>query len=213
MIKRILFSIGAIGFLIGGASSLAHAENFQQSEEPIIKPPVEEQKLREAKIDTESLEIGPYYGLYALDGFGTSSVYGIRLAYHLTEDVFFEGTYGITRFNQDTFRNLTGRSLVTDEKITYWNAGAGYNLLPGQTFLTRKKTLNSTIYLLGGLGQTQIDGQAHFTFDAGTGYKIYIVDWFEFRMELRAHILQADITGENKVMKNIEGTAAFAVFF
>jgi len=213
MKKRILIAIGAIGFLIGGVSSFAHAENFPQSEEPIIKPPVEEQKLKEAKIDTEWLEMGPYYGLYALAGFGTSSVYGFRLAYHLTEDVFFEGTYGITQFDQETFRSLTGRLLVNDEKITYWNAAAGYNLLPGQTFLTRKKTLNSTIYLLGGLGQTQIDGQAHFTFDAGTGYKIYIVDWFEFRMEMREHILQTDITGENKTMKNIEGTAALAVFF
>jgi outer membrane beta-barrel protein len=213
MPKRIVLTMGVIGFLLGGLFSSARAENFPQGEEPIIKPPVEEQKLKEAKIDTESLEMGPYYGVYALDGFGTSGVYGFRLAYHLTEDVFFEGTYGITRFNQETFRRLTGRSLVADENITYWNAGAGYNLFPGQIFPTRNRTLNSTIYLLGGLGQTQIDRQAHFTFDAGTGYKVFIVDWFEVRVELRTHILQTDLTGANEIMKNIEGTAAFAVFF
>lgn len=213
MNKRVLLAVGAIGFLIGGVSTLALGENFPQSDEPIINPPVEEHKLKEAKIDTEWLEIGPYYGLYALDGFGTSSVYGIRLDYYLTEDVFFEGTYGITRFNQETFRSLTGRSLVADETITYWNAGAGYNLFPGQIFLTRRRTLNSTIYLVAGLGQTEIDQQAHFTFDLGTGYKIFIVDWFDFRLELRTHILQTDLTGENKIMKNLEGTAAFAVFF
>ena len=213
MIKRILLAMGAIGFLLGGVLSSARAESFPQSDEPIIKPPVEEQKLKEAKIDTESLEMGPYYGVYALDGFGSSGVYGVRLAYHLTEDVFFEGVYGISRFDQETFRRLTGRSLVADEKITYWNAGAGYNLLPGQLFLTAKKTLNATIYLIAGLGQTQIDRQTHFTFDAGTGYKIYIVDWFEVRVELRTHILQTDLTGANQIMNNLEGTAALAVFF
>ncbi len=211
--KRILFVIGTLGFLFGGVSAYAQSENFPQSEEPIVKPPAEEQKLKEAKIDTESLEMGPYYGLYALEGFGTSGVLGFRLAYHLTEDVFFEGTYGETRIEQDTFRRLTGRLLVADDKVTYWNAGAAYNLFPGQLFLTRKRTLNSTIYLIGGLGQTRIDRQAHFTFDAGTGYKIFILDWFDIRMEMRTHILQTDLTGKKQTMDNIEGTAAFAVYF
>jgi len=211
--KRILFAIGTLGFLLGGVSAFAQSENFPQSEEPVVTPPSEEHKLKEAKIDTESLEVGPYYGLYALEGFGTSGVLGFRLAYHLTEDVFFEGTYGETRIEQDTFRRLTGRLLVADDKVTYWSAGAAYNLFPGQLFLTRKRTLNSTIYLIGGLGQTRIDRQAHFTFDAGTGYKIFIVDWFDIRMELRTHILQTDLTGKKQTMDNMEGTAAFAVYF
>jgi len=213
MDKRILWIMMGVGLLIGGVSSPVWAEAFPQGEEPIIKPPAEEQKLKEAKIDTESLELGPFYGLYSLDGFGSSGVFGFRLAYHLTEDVFFEGTYGMTQFDQETFRRLTGRSLVADETITYWNAGAGYNLFPGQIFLTRKKTLNSTIYLSGGLGQTRIDHQDHFTFNFGTGYKIFIVDWLDFRMELRGHILETDLTGKKERMDNLEGTAAFAVFF
>jgi len=213
MRKQILSVMIAIGLLIVGTSSPIRAESFPQGEEPIVKPPAEEQKLKEAKIDTESLELGPFYGLYSLEGFGTSGVLGFRLAYHLTEDVFFEGTYGMTRFDQETFRRLTGRSLVSDEKIIYWNAGAGYNLFPGQIFLTRKRTLNSTLYLIGGLGQTRIDRQEHFTFNAGTGYKIFIVDWLDVRAELRTHILETDLTGKKERMDNLEGTVAFAVFF
>jgi outer membrane beta-barrel protein len=213
MKRIVLSSILMLELAVAGAESAARAENFPQSDEPIIKPPAEERPLNEARIDTESLELGPYYGLYALDGFGTSGVLGFRLAYHLSEDVFFEGTYGITRVDQQTFRRLTGRSLVADETITYWNAGAGYNLFPGQIFLTRRKTLNSTLYLIGGLGQTRLDQRALFTFNTGTGYKVFLTDWLDLRIELRVHALVTDVTGKKQRIYNLENTAAFAVFF
>ena len=199
-------------FTIGG-SAFVQAEDLPREEEPIIKPPVEGKKVNEAKIDTEYLEIGPFYGIYAPDGFGASGVYGLRLAYHLTEDVFFEGSFGMTQIDQTAFRRVIGRPLVADDDVIYWNVDAAYNIFPGQMFLTRGQTINSTLYLIGGLGQTYMDKQEHFTFNAGTGIKVYLTDWLDIRTDFRVHAFETDITGEKEMNYNLEGTAALALFF
>ena len=116
-------------------------QEFPLGEDPLIKPPVEKQEIKEGKIDSEFLEVGIYYGLYTLEGFGASGVYGGRVAYHVTEDIFFEGTFGITQADQDTFQNLIGLPLIADEDIMYWNVDVGYNLFPGQIFITQKPVL------------------------------------------------------------------------
>ena len=188
-------------------------QEFPQGEDPLIKPPVEAKEAKEAKIDSEFLEVGIFYGLYALEGFGASGVYGARLAYHLTEDIFFEGSLGLTQVDQETFQRLTGRPLVADEDIMYWNVDVGYNLFPGQIFVTRKHTLHSTIYFLAGVGETELDQRDHFTMNIGTGYKIFITDGLDIRMELKAHSFETDITGEKERIYNLEGTAALAIFF
>lgn len=213
MMKRTLFCLIAIWFLASGGFSLAQAEDFPRGEEPLIQPPSEEKERKEARIDSELLEVGPFFGLYTMETFGTSAVFGLRLAYHLTEDIFFEGTFGMTKVDQDAFRRLTGRSLVADEDVTYWSADVGYNLFPGQIFLTRGRTINSTIYVLGGLGQTRLDRRTHFTFNVGTGYKFFITDWLDVRAELRTHAFERDLTGEKELTFNLEATAGVALFF
>jgi outer membrane beta-barrel protein len=211
--RRVVTAVIAFALVAVGCAATARAENLPQSEEPAIQPESAEQELKEAKIDTESLELGVFYGAYGMEGFGTSGVYGARLAYHLTEDVFFEGTYGATRLDQSDFKQLTGRSLVADEQVVYWNVDVGYNLFPGQVFLTRHKTINSTIYLVGGLGQTRLDRQDQFTFNTGTGFKIFITDWLDFRLDFRLHAFESDLTGENKMTYNLEDTASIGIFF
>lgn len=206
----------AMGLLIGAGSDLGrsvHAQALPTEEEPVIKPPAEDRPLKEARIDTERFEVGPYYGLYAPDGFGASGISGVRFAYHVTEDIAFEGGYAMTRVDQTAFRRLTGRPLLVSDDLTYWSVGASYELFPGQVFLTRKRTINSAIYLIGGLGQTTMDERHHFTVDVGTGFKLFATDWLNIRPDLRIHMFESDVTGEKGLTYNLEGTIALALFF
>jgi outer membrane beta-barrel protein len=182
-------------------------------ESPVIAPPSKDHPLQDARIDTERFEVGPYYGLYAPDSFGVSSIVGVRLAYHVTEDIAFEAGYAMGQVDQTSFRRLTGRSLLANENLSYWNVGASYELFPGQIFLTRKRTINSAIYLIGGLGQTTMDDRGHFTVDFGTGFKLFATDWLNIRPDLRIHVFETDLTGEKTLTYNIEATLAVAVFF
>jgi outer membrane beta-barrel protein len=203
----------AVALSAPAASLAAESAPLLMDESPVIAPPSQEHPLQDARIDTERFEVGPYYGLYTPDGFGTSSILGVRLAYHVTEDIAFEAGYAMGRVDQTSFRRLTGRSLLASEDLSYWSVGVSYELFPGQIFLTRKRTINSAIYLIGGLGQTTMDDRRHFTADLGTGFKVFAADWINFRPDLRIHVFETDLTGEKTVTYNIEATFAVAVFF
>lgn len=205
-----------MGLVIGAGVDLgssAFGQGLPIEEEPVIKPPSDDRRLKEARLDTERFELGPYAGIYAPDGFGASSVFGLRLTYHVNEDVAFEASYAISQVDQSAFRRLTGRSLLVNDDLSYWNVGVSYDLFPGQLFLTRKRTINSAIYLAGGLGQVTMDDRSHFSANAGTGFKIFVTDWFNVRPDLRFHMFETDVTGVNKLTYNIEGTLALVLFF
>ncbi len=179
----------------------------------MIAPPNEEKEVVEEKIDKEYLELAVFTGIYSVEGFNASPVQGLRAAIHMTEDFFFEGNYALTKAEQSEFTKQTGLSLLSNEDLVYWNVNLGYNLFPGQIFLTRTITLNSTIYIVGGVGQTEFDDQNRFTYNFGTGYKIFFTDWMDLGFRLTFHSFESDLTGENVRLENMEGTVHLAVFF
>ena len=189
------------------------AQDIPIAEDPLIIPPSEETKLSEAQIDTESIEIGLLSGVYSIDNFSSSLIYGGRIAYHLTEDVFFESAVGMTKVDQDQFINVTGRPLVDDENVIYWNISAGYNLFPGQIFATQNRTIYSTLFIIGGIGQTRFDSENHFTFNIGAGIKVFITDWLDLRLDFRDHIFETDITATSNLSHNLENTIGVSIFF
>jgi outer membrane beta-barrel protein len=208
--KILLFAILAVPFAVPAPG---RSQDLPRSGEPPVRPPEENRELSEAKIDTESIEAGLFTGIYGVEDFSAALTYGIRTAYHVTEDVFFEAAFGLTRLDQKDFEKLTGLKVVDHANVLYWNFDAGYNLFPGQIFLSRRRTLNSTIYLSGGVGQTWIDRENHFTLDLGTGYKVFVNDWLDVRVDFRDYIFQSDLTGVNHLTNNPSATLGAAVFF
>jgi outer membrane beta-barrel protein len=212
--KIYMIPMVALVFAVGSSQGLpVFAQDIPIESEPLITPPVEDRPLKEARLDTERFELGPYAGVYAPDGFGASGVFGVRLTYHVTQDIAFEGSYAISQVDQSAFRDATGLSLLVNDDLSYWNIGVSYDLFPGQIFLTRHRTINSVIYLIGGLGQTTMDDRRHFSVNVGTGYKLFVTDWFSVRPDLRLHLFETDVIGEKTLTYNLEGTIALAVFF
>jgi hypothetical protein len=60
----------------------------------VIDPEVERREVKEPAIDREDFEIGGYVGIMSIEDFGSNVSYGLRLAYHITEGFFVEGTVG-----------------------------------------------------------------------------------------------------------------------
>ena len=85
---------------------------------PVIDPQVERREIRRSRIDTEDFELGAYVGVLSIEDFESNVVYGARLAYHLTEDFFLEGTVGQSRAGRTSYENLSGSAdLLTDSDL------------------------------------------------------------------------------------------------
>jgi outer membrane beta-barrel protein len=182
----------------------------------VIEPEVERREIREPKIDTEDFEIGAFVGIMGVEDFEANVVYGARLAYHVTEGFFVEGTIGQTDAGLTSFERLSGGAPIlsdSDRQFTYYNLNLGYNILPGEVFLGEGRAYNTNLYLIAGLGSTRFAGDDRFTVNFGAGYRFLLNDSVAIHMDFRDHLFDIDILGEDKTAHNLEGHLGLTVFF
>jgi outer membrane beta-barrel protein len=188
----------------------------EPSDKAIIEPEVERRKIRQTRIDTEDFEVGAYVGILSIEDFESNVVYGARLAYHLTEDFFLEGTVGRTRAGRTSYENLSGSAdLLTDSErdYTYYALSAGWNALPGEIFLGKNRAYPTAFYLVAGIGSTRFAGDDRFTVNGGFGYRILPADWIAVHFDVRDHVYDIDLLGEKKIVNNLEAHLGLSIFF
>lgn len=183
---------------------------------PVISPEVERREINTPKIDTENFEVGAYAGLLSVEDFGTTTVYGARGKYHVTEALFLEGTWGTSDdLGLTSAEALAGFDLLGgDRKYEYYDLSLGYKLFPGETFIGRNWAFNSALYFIGGAGQTSLGPDDYFTLTFGAGYQVLATDWLALDFGVRDHLFDLEITtGSKKSTHNIELTLGVNFFF
>jgi outer membrane beta-barrel protein len=198
------------------ADSSAVPTDESSADRPIIEPQVERREIKRAKIDTEDFEIGAYFGMISIEDFESHTVYGGRLAYHLTEDFFIEGTYGVSRAGRTSYEALSGSAaLLTDDErdYSYYALSLGWNVLPGEVFIGENRAYNSAFYLVAGIGSTSFAGDDRFTVSGGFGYRVLPADWIAVHFDVRDHVFDSDLLGEKKIVNNLEAHLGLSVFF
>jgi outer membrane beta-barrel protein len=194
----------------------AAEEPRDQAPPRVIEPEVERRKIKVARIDAENIEVGPYYGALSIEDFGTNPVYGVRAAFHVTEDLFFEANYGRSKAGRTSFETLGGNvQLLTpsERRFTYYNLSLGYNLLPGEVYIGRGLAMNSALYLVGGIGSTKFAGDQRFTVNFGAGYRVLPTDWLAIHIDVQDHVFQSDLLGRDKLTNNFGAHIGATVFF
>lgn len=182
----------------------------------VIEPEVERREIKEPAIDREDFEVGGFVGIMSVEDFGTNIVYGARLAYHVTEGFFVEGTLGQTEAGLTSFEQLSGGARLIDDserKFTYYNLNVGYNILPGEGFLGEGHAYNTNMYLIAGLGSTRFAGDDRFTVNFGAGFRFLLNDLVALHVDFRDHLFDIDLLGEEKTAHNLEGHIGVTVFF
>ena len=183
----------------------------------IIDPQVERRVIKRPKIEAKNVEIGAYYGALGVEDFGTQPVYGVKVAYHVTEDFFFEGNYGKTKLGKTSFELLNPGSdplnLGTERQLTYYSLSVGYNFLPGEVFIGRKLAMNSALYVMGGIGATKFATEQNFGVNFGAGYRVLPTDWLTLHFDVQDRLYESSIFGTNKLTNNIEARIGVTAFF
>lgn len=187
-----------------------------QDDRPLIEPDVTPVPVTEALIDTENFEIGAFVGVLSIEDFESSLLYGGRLTYHLSESFFFEAGVGFAEGGETSFENLAGNVEVlsaSEREYTYYNINLGYNLMPGEGFLTENQAFNTNFYLIAGTGATDFAGDTRFTVNAGAGYQILLTDAVAVHLGVRQHFYRIDVLGAEKTAMNTEVSSGLSVFF
>lgn len=185
------------------------------AQESGIDPDLQRREINQSLIDSENVEVGLYVGVISIEDFSSDTVIGARAAYHLNEDFFVEAIYGQAKAGQTSFEVLGGGVpfLTEDERdYQYYNLSVGYNL-NGEVFLSRDWVFNSATYFTLGAGSTEFAGDDRFTLSVGAGYRLLLTDYFALHFDVRDHVFNSEIIGEEKSTHNIEYGVGATFFF
>lgn len=140
------------------------------SKDKHIRPEIEQQEFKPARIDSENFEAIAYVGIYDFQGFDSRAIYGVKGSFHLNQTFFLDVDYGNS--------NLKGRSdpsnpaTAIDESLIRYDAGLGINIMQGQAFWTKGKAFTNQLYLKYSLGKLDIDSQKESFNSLGIGLRL-----------------------------------------
>ncbi len=197
--------------IVTGSSSPIGADVMQ----PVIEPKVERRTIKTPKIDSDNIELGAYGGIINIEDFGSHPVIGARLAYHISESFFVEGSYGQTSAGQSNVETLFNIQLLTESQRKYRNyaLSLGWNALPGEVFIGENRTYNTALYFVLGAGATHFGGDKRFTMNGGFGYRLLLNNQLATHLDVRDSLYDTSLLGERKVVNNIETSVGLTFFF
>ena len=203
-----------VALTVVGASARAEDEQ-RPANEQVVQPQVERRPIKLPKFPSNDIELGAFVGTYATQNFGSSLLYGARLGYHITEDIFVEAAYGRTKVSDENFRRILPSGIFPNpqEKLYYYNLSAGYNILPGELFAGRRYAMPAALYVMAGVGATKFLEQRRQTVNVGLGLRVFMKDWAAIQVDMKDHIYSLDLLGKRQNTQNIEFTAGLAFFF
>jgi len=192
------------------------AQSDDEDPTNLIEPQIERVEFDESLIDSDDFEIAVYAGYLAIEDFDTNAVVGVKLGYNVSEDFFVQASYGKGDSGETSFEKLSGGApLLSDDEreIEYYLVSLGFNLFPGEAFLTDSTTFNTVLYLSAGIGNTEFAGDDRFTIAYAVGHRTLFADGFSLDIEMRDLIFEQDLFGSDETTHNIELTVALNFFF
>ena len=214
MTRTLSLLLCALGAAVS-VPAFAQTSTQKPANEQVVVPQVDRRDVRTPRYPSKDFELGAFLGTYSAENFGSSMVYGLRLGYHITEDVFVQATYGTTEVSDEAFRRVLPGGIFANPKETlkYYNLSAGYNILPGEIFLGRNVAKASAVYVIAGIGSTDFISQKKQTINFGLGMRVLLRERFSVQVDIRDHVYSLDLLGENTSTNNVEFTAGLSWFF
>lgn len=215
-IQLLLLSAATVAALLPVRHAGAQAPPAAEDTPQVVEPRVERRAISTPEIDTENWEAGLFVGSISIEDFGVSFLYGGRIAYHFTEDVFAEATVGSAKAGKTSYEDLSGAAeLLTDSErqFTYYDLAVGWNALPGEVFFGGDRAMPSAVYFTLGAGSTRFGGDDNFTIALGAGLRLLVTDWIALHLDARDLMFESDLLGEKKLTQNLQFNLGVTAFF
>ncbi len=211
----LLNTVVSMVFLLPTLAYTAELEDKQELES-VIQPEIERSTFTESKIESTDFEVIGSIGVISIEDFGSSPILLLKLNYHVSDDFFVGAELGTADGNETSFEVLSGGApLFTDKEreMNIYLVTLGYNLFPGEAFVTNNVTYNTSFYVIGGLGNTEFAGDDHSTISIGAGYRVLVSDFLSAYVDFRDNIFNSDTFGQDKTTHNLLFTLGVGYYF
>jgi len=214
--------LGCTALSMTGCASLSRQPKAPEGaviigEEPpgrVVDPDTKTAPVRVRAIPAEDFEVTGLATFVVMDHVENDKsnfvgTYALRGAYHVTEDFFVEAGYGkASRTGWNRLRRWMNKEQAEPIQLETYDVSAGFNLLPGDLYLTKNYVLPFVGYATAGVGYQKYEGLNAPSTVFGIGIKFFPKDWLAFRYEIRDRVWYHD--GDHS---NAEFTVGVGVYF
>ena len=197
------------------AANAANTNSFTNGDDTVLAQ-VDRREVLDELLDHENFEFGLQLGFIAIEDFETNVWLSGHFSYHINEYFYAKALYGSAKAGESSFERLANvPPLLTDEqrKLGYYGLNIGYNLMPGEVFLSPELAFNSLFSVEIGGGSTEFAGNNQFTVNLSANYRIFLTDWLTWDISMTDYIFDTSITGERKTTHNLNFATGVAFYF
>lgn len=157
-------------------------------------------------------------GYYAADLYSSNWILGGAYTFHFSEDLALEASVEFTRFHSAVTDSYELRYPTISVESNTNNPGRLYFGHLIYTFAYGKLRwfgggiTHFDFNLALGAGVTDNTTALGVTGSAGIGAKLFFGKWFALRWDLRDHVLQEELVGDQHLVNDIVATLGFSVF-
>lgn len=157
-------------------------------------------------------------GWYAADLYSSNYVLGGAYTFHFSEDLALEASFQYTRFHSDAADTFNRRypQLVletsNDKPGMLYFGHIIWSFAYGKLRWLGSGISRFDFNLALGAGVTDDSTSIGVTGSAGIGAKFFFGKWFALRFDVRDHVLQQQLIGEQHLVNDVIATLGFSVF-
>jgi outer membrane beta-barrel protein len=157
-------------------------------------------------------------GWYAADLYSSNYLLGGAYTFHFSEDLALEASFQYTRFHSDAADSLNARyPTITLENSQNRPVYLYFGHIIWSFAYGKLRWLGSGISrfdfnLALGAGVTDDQTSIGVTGSAGLGTKFYFGKWFALRFDVRDHVLQQSLIGDQHLVNDVLVTLGMSVF-
>jgi len=208
---------GALGLLLGERAALAQCVDDELKEELVGG---RHYRGVQERLFTKAFrhELSVMGGLYAADLYSSSWLAGGAYTFHFSEDLALEASVQFTRFRSavtDSYEQRYPQIALQENPDKAGRLYFGHivwSFAYGKLRWMGDGISRFDLNLALGAGATDDSTSLGVTGSAGLGAKFYFGHWFAVRFDVRDHVLQESLVGDEHLVNDILVTMGASVF-
>lgn len=168
-----------------------------------------------SNINSEVFELGVSVGVINIADFTSEWTTGLSATFKATEDLFLQYNLFQAEASTSAYENNQGNLFDgSDRTFLHYDLLIGYNLFQGEFSPSDAGAKLSSLYLVGGVGDTDFGGENRFTYTVGVGYQIAITRRLIARFDYRGYIYKSNlITDEDQTVTSTQMSSGLSFLF
>lgn len=153
----------------------------------------------EHRIDSEVFDLGVTAGVVNIADFNGEWALGLSATFQASESFFLQYNFLQADSSPSAYENSQGLLFDGgDRNFRHYDLLVGYKLFQGEFFAAEGAARLSSLYLVGGAGETRFGGEENFTTTVGVGYEVAITRDVLVRLDYRAYLYDSSLVADEE---------------